>query len=52
MGLRPRDFWAMSLPEWRAACAGFSARFGRRRVPPLGRAELAQLIETYPDKER
>jgi hypothetical protein len=49
MGLSPRDFWAMSLPEWRAATAGFQARSGRRGTTPLGRAEFERLRETYPD---
>ena len=50
MGLRPRDFWAMSIPEWRAAAAGFQARSGRRSIPPLARADLDSLLERYPDK--
>jgi len=51
MGLDPRVFWAMSVPEWRAAVAGFGARGGRRNVAPLGRAELDRLIESYPDRK-
>jgi uncharacterized phage protein (TIGR02216 family) len=51
MGLAPRVFWAMSVPEWRAAVAGFAARGGRRIVSPLARAELDGLIERYPDKK-
>jgi uncharacterized phage protein (TIGR02216 family) len=50
MGLAPRDFWAMSVAEWRAAVAGFRARGGRRNGAPLARAELDDLIERYPDK--
>jgi uncharacterized phage protein (TIGR02216 family) len=50
MGLSPRDFWAMTLPEWRAAAAGFQARVGRRHAPPLARAELDDLMQRYPDK--
>jgi len=49
MGLSPRDFWAMSLAEWRAAAAGFQARRGRRHVAPLARAELDDLMQRYPD---
>jgi hypothetical protein len=51
MGLDPRVFWAMSVPEWRAAVAGFAARSRRRNVAPLARAELEHLIERYPDKK-
>lgn len=49
MGLSPRDFWAMSLPEWRAASAGFLARRGRKPAPPLGRGEFDVLHARYPD---
>ena len=52
MGLSPRDFWAMSLPEWRAAAAGFAARRGRKPAPPLGRAEFETLMARYPDEPR
>ncbi|MGH6872639.1 MAG: phage tail assembly chaperone [Rhizomicrobium sp.] len=49
MGLSPRVFWEMSLPEWRAAVAGF---LGRRGVAtaPLARAELEALAQRYPDE--
>ncbi|HEY2069830.1 MAG TPA: phage tail assembly chaperone [Rhizomicrobium sp.] len=46
--MAPRDFWAMSLPEWRAAVAGFGARRGVRPAP-LSRAEFETLLSRYPD---
>jgi hypothetical protein len=30
MGLRPADFWAMSLPEWLGACDGFAEFHGAK----------------------
>ncbi|MBV9548270.1 MAG: phage tail assembly chaperone [Alphaproteobacteria bacterium] len=44
MGLSPRDFWALSLPEWRALC---EARFPA--PPSLGRGALDQLMMQHPD---
>jgi len=45
MGLRATDFWALSLPEWRALCAA--------RLPPaqgaLTRGGLDQLLAEHPD---
>jgi hypothetical protein len=44
MGLRAADFWALSLPEWRALCAA--------RLPgaaPLNRSGLNQLLAQHPD---
>jgi len=49
MGLPPRVFWAMSLPEWRAAVCGFQARRGTLPAPHLGRADFAALMARYPD---
>jgi uncharacterized phage protein (TIGR02216 family) len=45
MRLPPDVFWRMSLVEWRAALAGFAGR----RTRPLARADLARLMEQYPD---
>jgi hypothetical protein len=42
--LSPRDFWALSLNEWRALIA---AR--RLRVPTLSRGEFEKLSARYPD---
>ena len=49
MRLSPQSFWAMSLPEWRAAIAGYQSRHGVRAAMPLARSELAALMERYPD---
>ena len=46
MGVRPGDFWALSLPEWRALCEA--------RLPParasLNRDTFDQLMTLHPDK--
>jgi hypothetical protein len=46
MRVPPRDFWALSLPEWRALCEA--------RLPParaaLTRGNLDQLMTLHPDK--
>jgi uncharacterized phage protein (TIGR02216 family) len=47
MGLSPRDFWALSLPEWRALTGAFAARHGV--AAPLARADLESLMKAYPD---
>ncbi|HEY1632983.1 MAG TPA: phage tail assembly chaperone [Rhizomicrobium sp.] len=49
MRLPPQTFWAMSLPEWRAAVSGFQARRGINPAPHLGRDEFAALMARYPD---
>ena len=48
MRLSPKTFWAMSLPEWRAATNGFSGA-NVRRATPLARAGLAVLMQRFPD---
>jgi len=45
IGVRPRDFWALSLPEWRALC---DARFPKAQAP-LTRGGLDALLSHYPD---
>ena len=47
MRLSPDTFWAMSLPEWRAAVAGFTRNHAR--PAPLARAEFDALMRQYPD---
>ena len=44
MRLSPRDFWALSLPEWRALC---EARLPQ--APALNRGGFEQLLSLYPD---
>jgi len=48
MRLPPQQFWAMSIPEWRAAVAGFQNRKGARATP-LARSDFEALMERYPD---
>ena len=44
-GLRPADFWALSLAEWLALLASLKPR---RSAPP-DRARLEALRAAYPD---
>ncbi len=44
MGLNSRDFWSLSLPEWRALCA---VRFPA--PPSLNRNGFEQLMKRHPD---
>lgn len=45
MRLPARDFWALSLPEWRALCA---ARFPQAATP-MTRRDLDTLLSSHPD---
>lgn len=47
MKLRATDFWALSLPEWRALCA---ARFPGAQSP-LNRGAFDTLLSRYPDRK-
>lgn len=49
MRLEPRAFWAMSLPEWRAAITGYQSARGIRTTAPLARTEFEALMEAHPD---
>jgi len=52
MGLSPDTLWNMTLREWRAALAGLAERRGVRAqssAHAMARAELAQLMQLYPD---
>ena len=42
--LTPQAFWAMSLPEWRAALSRLP-----KRTAPLARADLERMMKDYPD---
>lgn len=46
--LSPDAFWAMSLPELRAAARGMRGEFSA--TDPLGRQALAALIRQFPDE--
>jgi uncharacterized phage protein (TIGR02216 family) len=41
--LAPRDFWALSLPEWRALLNPKGV------MPSLARADLETLMKAHPD---
>jgi Phage tail assembly chaperone protein, TAC len=51
MGMRPKDFWNMTLVEWRAALGGFAERHGvrARGIEAMGVSELAALMRRFPD---
>jgi hypothetical protein len=54
MGLAPDTFWSMSLPEWRAAVAGFARMRGQRAgaaADPMRRSELERLMQIYRDTD-
>ena len=44
--LSPATFWAMTLRELSAALGAVA---GQARADPPSRAELARLMQTYPD---
>lgn len=43
LGIAPREFWQLSLIEWRALAGG-------RDAEPLSRRALQILMADYPDK--
>ena len=45
--LAPRDFWALSISEWRALALG---HFGRAQ-PAMTRGDLSALMKAYTDGE-
>jgi uncharacterized phage protein (TIGR02216 family) len=51
MGLALRDFWSMTMPEFRAALDGWmEARGGRNRPSAaITRAELDDMMRRFPD---
>ena len=49
MGMRPDDFWNLSLNEFYSATEGFSEFHSGGKPPPLSRYELDDLMERYPD---
>jgi Phage tail assembly chaperone protein, TAC len=44
LALSPATFWALSLPEWRAALTRLP-----RRAQPLARGELERMMKEFPD---
>jgi|TARA_R110000868_G_scaffold61095_2_gene185824 uncharacterized phage protein (TIGR02216 family) len=49
MMMSPANFWGMSLPEFFLATEGFVEFNGNSKAEPLGRDELNNLMERYPD---
>jgi hypothetical protein len=51
MGMRPKDFWNMTLVEWRAALAGFGQLHGAsaRTAETMNASQLAALMRRFPD---
>jgi len=47
--LAPRDFWGMTLREFRAAQDGLAGRTSRSGRRGMSRERLAELMEKYPD---
>jgi len=49
MRMDPDVFWGMSFQEFYAACDGFIDFNSGGKPPPLGKDELQDLMERYPD---
>ncbi len=49
MQMRPKDFWDMSMIEFNAALNGFADFHSGGRSSPLGKSELDDMMERYPD---
>ena len=49
MGLSPESFWNMSLIEINLAIDGFKEFSVSKESTPMGKDELAELMELYPD---
>lgn len=49
IGMRPDDFWNMSIQEFFAATEGFHKMHDVGPPPPMGRDELNDLMERFPD---
>lgn len=49
MGIRPADFWRMTLAEWGAAAEGFMEGLGIEFFAGLTRDELDKLMKDFPD---
>lgn len=49
LGLAPKVFWSMTLPELQAAVRGRFDEGTRAGVPP--RAALGELMTAYPDNQ-
>ena len=49
VGIPPDQFWNMGLPELYAAIEGFMEFNGDNSEKPMGKEELHELMELYPD---
>tara|TARA_Y100000816_G_scaffold263487_1_gene221897 strand:- start:2099 stop:2251 length:153 start_codon:yes stop_codon:yes gene_type:complete len=49
IGIPPESFWNMSPKEVYRTLAGFMEYSGNEKEEPMGRAELEELMELYPD---
>jgi len=49
MRMSASEFWDMSLQEFYAALNGFAEFHSGGKPPPLGKDELEELMELYPD---
>ena len=52
MGLSPRDFWAMSLREWSAACDAYVEVHGGAPTAAVTPGEFAAMKRRFPDRIR
>ena len=49
IGINPAVFWDMSITEITLAIKGFSEFNGGNKDKPMGKNELNELMELYPD---
>jgi uncharacterized phage protein (TIGR02216 family) len=49
MQMSPDVFWNMSIQEFNCAVDGFAEFHSGGEPPPLGKDELEDLMERYPD---
>ncbi len=51
MGIAPSEFWAMTMPEFRAAYDGWLLITGRRHAAAAfpSRTEIDELMARFPD---
>ena len=50
IGLSPKEFWDMSIPEISFAVNGFSEFNGSSKDKPMSKDELDNLMELNPDE--
>ncbi len=47
--MRPKDFWDLSTHEFYRALDGFTSFHSAKKTAPMGKDELEELMERYPD---